>query len=199
MDMAAFGASQRPMLKAGTRRDNALNCHAGLASGTAWALSGAERQVGRRLRVGHGVDPGKVTSNRKYRAAKSGFAITILRRCCADLGTALNRRRLSDVAAALRHSESLDGSDRPARAEAVSLGSGLPPNHPLFHKRSEFGQDASVTTAKPAIAGCARPSHRSRRGSPWDDVCSAPESRHPADGWGCPLSALGDILRLGWT
>jgi hypothetical protein len=35
MDMAAFGAPQGPMLKAGTRRDSALDRHAGLASRTA--------------------------------------------------------------------------------------------------------------------------------------------------------------------
>jgi hypothetical protein len=43
MDMAAFGAPQGPMLKAGTRRDSALDRHAGLASGTARTLGGARR------------------------------------------------------------------------------------------------------------------------------------------------------------
>jgi hypothetical protein len=62
VDVAAFRAPQGPVLKAGTRRDNALDCHAGLASGTARALSGARRQFGRRrrLQIGHGVDPSKV-------------------------------------------------------------------------------------------------------------------------------------------
>jgi hypothetical protein len=43
MDMAAFGAPQGPMLKAGTRRDSALDRDAGLASRTAWTLGGARR------------------------------------------------------------------------------------------------------------------------------------------------------------
>jgi hypothetical protein len=45
--MAAFGAPQGPMLKAGTRRDSALDCHAGLASRTARTLGDARRQFGR--------------------------------------------------------------------------------------------------------------------------------------------------------
>ena len=62
VDEAAFRASQGPMLKAGTRRDSALDCHERLASGTARKLGGARRQFGRRrLQIGHGIDPGKVT------------------------------------------------------------------------------------------------------------------------------------------
>jgi len=62
VDEAAFRASQGPMLKAGTRRDSALDCHKRLASGTARKLGGARRQFGRRrLQIGHGIDPGKVT------------------------------------------------------------------------------------------------------------------------------------------
>ena len=57
VDVAAFHASQGPVLKAGTRRDNALNCRTGLASRTARTLGGERR----RLRIGHGIDPGKVT------------------------------------------------------------------------------------------------------------------------------------------
>ena len=57
VDVAAFHASQGPVLKAGTRRDNALNCRTGLASRTAWTLGGKRRRV----RIGHGIDPGKVT------------------------------------------------------------------------------------------------------------------------------------------
>jgi hypothetical protein len=57
VDVAAFHASQSPVLKAGTRRDNALNCRTGLASRTARTLGGERR----RLRIGHGIDPGKVT------------------------------------------------------------------------------------------------------------------------------------------
>jgi len=38
MDMAAFGAPQGPVLKAGSRGDSALDCQAGLASGTMLAL-----------------------------------------------------------------------------------------------------------------------------------------------------------------
>jgi hypothetical protein len=57
----ALCAPQGPLLKAGTRRDSALDCHAGLASGTARTLGGARRQFGRRrLQIGHGIDPGKV-------------------------------------------------------------------------------------------------------------------------------------------
>jgi hypothetical protein len=55
MDMAAFGAPQSPMLKAGTRRDSALDRHAGLASRTARTLGGSRRW---RLQIGHGIDPG---------------------------------------------------------------------------------------------------------------------------------------------
>jgi len=47
VDVAAFRASQGPMLKAGTRRDSALDCHAGLASRTARTLGDARRQFGR--------------------------------------------------------------------------------------------------------------------------------------------------------
>jgi len=62
VDEAAFRASQGPMLKAGTRRDSALDRHERLASGTARKLGGARRQFGRRrLQIGHGTDPGKVT------------------------------------------------------------------------------------------------------------------------------------------
>jgi len=62
VDEAAFRASQGPMLKAGTRRDSALDRHERLASGTARTLGGARRQFGRRrLQIGHGTDPGKVT------------------------------------------------------------------------------------------------------------------------------------------
>ena len=57
VDVAAFHASQGPVLKAGTRRDNALNCRTGLASRTAWTLGGKRRRV----RIGHSIDPGKVT------------------------------------------------------------------------------------------------------------------------------------------
>ena len=57
VDVAAFHASQGPVLKAGTRWDNALNCRTGLASRTARTLGGERR----RLRIGHGIDPGKVT------------------------------------------------------------------------------------------------------------------------------------------
>ena len=57
VDVAAFHASQGPVLKAGTRRDNALNCRTGLASRTARTLGGERRRV----RIGHGIDPGKVT------------------------------------------------------------------------------------------------------------------------------------------
>jgi hypothetical protein len=58
--VAAFRAPQGPVLKAGTRRDSALDCHAGLASGTARTLGCARRQFGRRrLQIGHGIDPGK--------------------------------------------------------------------------------------------------------------------------------------------
>jgi len=57
VEVAAFHASQGPVLKAGTRRDNALNCRTGLASRTARTLGGERR----RLRIGHGIDPGKVT------------------------------------------------------------------------------------------------------------------------------------------
>ena len=57
VDVAAVHASQGPVLKAGTRRDNALNCRTGLASRTARTLGGERR----RLRIGHGIDPGKVT------------------------------------------------------------------------------------------------------------------------------------------
>jgi hypothetical protein len=57
VDVAAFHASQSPVLKAGTRRDNALNCRTGLASRTARTLGGERR----RLRIGHGIGPGKVT------------------------------------------------------------------------------------------------------------------------------------------
>jgi hypothetical protein len=57
VDVAAFHASYGPVLKAGTRRDNALNCRTGLASRTARTLGGERR----RLRIGHGIDPGKVT------------------------------------------------------------------------------------------------------------------------------------------
>jgi len=56
VDVAAFHASQSPVLKAGTRRDNALNCRTGLASRTARTLGGERRRV----RIGHGIDPGKV-------------------------------------------------------------------------------------------------------------------------------------------
>jgi hypothetical protein len=56
VEVAAFHASQSPVLKAGTRRDNALNCRTGLASRTARTLGGERRRV----RIGHGVDPGKV-------------------------------------------------------------------------------------------------------------------------------------------
>jgi hypothetical protein len=63
VDVAAFRAPQGPVLEAGTRRDSALDCHAGLASGTARTLGGARRQCGRRrLQIGHGIDPGKVTN-----------------------------------------------------------------------------------------------------------------------------------------
>ena len=56
VDEAAFRASQGPMLKAGTRRDSALDCHERLASGTARKLGGARRQFGRRrLQIGHGI------------------------------------------------------------------------------------------------------------------------------------------------
>jgi hypothetical protein len=55
VDVAAFHASQGPVLKAGTRRDNALNCRTGLASRTARTLGGERR----RLRIGHGIDPGQ--------------------------------------------------------------------------------------------------------------------------------------------
>jgi hypothetical protein len=62
IDMAAFGAPQGPVLKAGSRGDSALDCHAGLASGTARTLGGAPRKFGRRrLQIGHGIDPSKVT------------------------------------------------------------------------------------------------------------------------------------------
>jgi hypothetical protein len=62
MDMAAFSAPQRPVLKAGTRRDSVLHCHAGLASGTARTPGGAPRKFGRRgLQIGHGIDPSNVT------------------------------------------------------------------------------------------------------------------------------------------
>ena len=58
VDEAAFRASQGPMLKAGTRRDSALDCHKRLASGTARKLGGARRQFGRRrLQIGHGIGP----------------------------------------------------------------------------------------------------------------------------------------------
>jgi hypothetical protein len=51
-----------PVLKASTRPDIALDCHAGLASRKAWTLGGARRQFGRRrLQIGHGIDPGKVS------------------------------------------------------------------------------------------------------------------------------------------
>jgi hypothetical protein len=43
MDIAAFGAPQGPMLKAGTRRGSALDRDAGLASRTAPTLGGARR------------------------------------------------------------------------------------------------------------------------------------------------------------
>jgi len=63
MDMAAFTAPQGPVLKAGPRRDNALDCHAGLASGTTLALGGARRQFGRReVQSGHGIAPKQVTN-----------------------------------------------------------------------------------------------------------------------------------------
>jgi hypothetical protein len=55
VDVAAFHASQGPVLKAWTRRDNALNCRTGLASRTARTLGGQRR----RARIGHGIDPGK--------------------------------------------------------------------------------------------------------------------------------------------
>jgi hypothetical protein len=52
------GAPRGPVLKAETRRDSALDCHAGLASGTARMLGGARRQFRlRRLQIGHGIDP----------------------------------------------------------------------------------------------------------------------------------------------
>ena len=63
MDMAAFGAPQGPMLKAGTRRDSALDRHAGLASRTARTLGGARR---RRLQIGHGIDPGSIVRQRTF-------------------------------------------------------------------------------------------------------------------------------------
>jgi hypothetical protein len=47
MDMAAFGAPQGPMLKAGPRGNNALDCHAGLASRTERTMGSARRQFGR--------------------------------------------------------------------------------------------------------------------------------------------------------
>jgi hypothetical protein len=50
VNMTALGASKGPMLEAGTRRDNALNRRAGMASWTARALRGTH---------GHGTDPGK--------------------------------------------------------------------------------------------------------------------------------------------
>ena len=40
MDVAALGAPQSPMLKAGARRDSALDRHAGLASRTARTVGG---------------------------------------------------------------------------------------------------------------------------------------------------------------
>jgi hypothetical protein len=92
-DMAAFGASQRPVLEAGTRRDNALDCQPGLASGTA-ALRGAGRQGGRRrLQIGHGVDPGKVTIWFK----NIRLSIVVLQSRSSDftLARAGNRRSMS--------------------------------------------------------------------------------------------------------
>jgi hypothetical protein len=54
VDGAAFHAPQGPVLKAGPRRDSALDCHAGLASGTARTLGRTRRQFGRRrVQVGH--------------------------------------------------------------------------------------------------------------------------------------------------
>ena len=67
VDVAAFHASQGPMLKAGTRRDNALNCRTGLASRTARTLGGERRRV----LIGHGIDPGKVKFRRNSGAGGS--------------------------------------------------------------------------------------------------------------------------------
>ena len=52
------------MLKAGTRRDSALDRDAGLASRTARTLGGSRRW---RLQIGHGIDPGG-----DYRKPNSG-------------------------------------------------------------------------------------------------------------------------------
>jgi hypothetical protein len=51
------------MLKAGTRRDNALNCRTSLTSRTARTLGGARR---RRLQIGHGIDPGRIVQQRTF-------------------------------------------------------------------------------------------------------------------------------------
>lgn len=58
VDIAACRAPQGPLLKAGTRRGNAFDYHAGFASGTA-RETGAGRQFGRRLQIGHGVESGR--------------------------------------------------------------------------------------------------------------------------------------------
>jgi redox-sensitive bicupin YhaK (pirin superfamily) len=68
VDVAAFHASQSPVLKAGTRRYNALNCRTGLASRTARTLGGERRRV----RIGHGIDPGKVKFKRNSGAMVLG-------------------------------------------------------------------------------------------------------------------------------
>jgi hypothetical protein len=74
MDMAASRASQRPVLKAGTRWDNVLNCHEALASRAARTLVSA-----RRLQIGHGADPRQRSRTvQKYRTVSFCFAMTIL-------------------------------------------------------------------------------------------------------------------------
>jgi hypothetical protein len=70
VDVAAFRAPQGPVLKAGT----VLDRHAGLASGTPRALGGARRQFGRRVQIGHGIDPKQVT-NGDYLKPGSGAVV----------------------------------------------------------------------------------------------------------------------------